>query len=59
MIQIARSLNLRTIAEGVEDTALAEQLRMMGCDEAQGYLYAKALPAAELEQWMEDTGHAN
>ena len=57
MIQIARSLNLRTIAEGVEDTALAEQLRVMGCDEAQGYLYAKALPAADLEQWMEDTGH--
>ncbi len=57
MIQIARSLNLRTIAEGVEDTALAEQLRVMGCDEAQGYLYAKALPAADLEQWMENTGH--
>jgi len=53
MIQIARSLNLKTIAEGVEDTSLAEQLKIMGCDEAQGYLYAKPLPAAELEQWLQ------
>ena len=41
MIQIARSLNLRTIAEGVEETAQAEQLRVMGCDEVQGYYYAR------------------
>lgn len=54
MIQLARSLNLRTIAEGVEDTAVAEQLKLMGCDEVQGYLYAKPLAAAELESWLTD-----
>ena len=48
IIQIARSLNLRTVAEGVDDAALAEQLKVMGCDEAQGYLYAQPLPAEEL-----------
>lgn len=53
MIQIARSLNLRTIAEGVEEAAMAEQLQVMGCDEAQGYLYAKPLRAEELFRWLQ------
>ena len=52
MIQIARSLNLTTIAEGIEDVALADRLRALGCDQGQGYLYARPLPAAELEQWL-------
>lgn len=53
VIQIARSFNLRTIAEGVEDALLAERLKVMGCDEAQGYLYAKPLPAPDLERWLQ------
>jgi EAL domain-containing protein (putative c-di-GMP-specific phosphodiesterase class I) len=52
MIQIAHSLNIKTIAEGVEDRILAEQLKSMGCDEVQGYLYSRPLPAMELEQWL-------
>ena len=47
MIQMARGLNLRTIAVGVEEAAVAEQLRVMGCDEAQGYLYSPPLAAEE------------
>ena len=53
MIQIARSLNLKTIAEGIEEAAQAERLQVMGCDEVQGYLYARPLPAAELTRWLE------
>ncbi|KAA6183469.1 EAL domain-containing protein [Thiohalocapsa marina] len=53
MIQMARSLDLRTIAEGVEAVSLAEQLRIMGCDEAQGFLYARPLPAQALFAWMQ------
>ena len=56
MIEIARSLNLKTIAEGVEDATLAEQLRLMGCDEVQGYHYARPLPALEFKQWLEEYG---
>jgi diguanylate cyclase (GGDEF)-like protein/PAS domain S-box-containing protein len=53
VIQIARAFNLRTLAEGVEDARLAQALKSMGCDAAQGYLYAKPMPAAELERWLQ------
>ncbi|MFZ4480542.1 MAG: putative bifunctional diguanylate cyclase/phosphodiesterase [Rhodoferax sp.] len=52
VIQIARNLNLKTIAEGVKDTGLAARLKAMGCDQAQGYLYARPLPVAQLQVWM-------
>ena len=51
IIDMAGGLKLRTIAEGVEDARLAIQLRFMGCDEAQGYLYSRPLAAADLERW--------
>lgn len=53
ILQLARGLNLLTVAEGVEESGLAEQLAAVGCDHAQGYLYAKPLPATELEAWLE------
>ena len=52
MIQLARGLKLTTVAEGIEDAGLVALLRDMGCDEAQGYFFAKPLPPAELEQWV-------
>jgi diguanylate cyclase (GGDEF)-like protein/PAS domain S-box-containing protein len=52
MIQMARKLHLKTIAEGIEDRGLARTLQVMGCDEAQGYLFAKPMPIAELEQYL-------
>jgi EAL domain-containing protein (putative c-di-GMP-specific phosphodiesterase class I) len=48
IIQMANSLGLRTIAEGVEDEAILAQLRLFGCDEAQGYHFARPMPASEL-----------
>ena len=56
MIQLAHALNIRTLAEGVESTAQARLLRALGCDEAQGYLYAKPLPAAQAAAWV--TAHS-
>lgn len=45
---MAGSLGLTTIAEGVEtETALA-LLRRFGCDEGQGYFFARPIPAAQL-----------
>ncbi|MDK9701778.1 MAG: PAS domain S-box protein [Sulfuritalea sp.] len=47
VIQMARSLNLKVLAEGVESEAVAEQLRAMDCDLVQGYHFGRPMPAAE------------
>lgn len=52
IIQLAHGLGLRTVAEGVEDQATLEFLRANGCDEIQGYLIAKPMPAQELPAWI-------
>ncbi|WP_168163374.1 EAL domain-containing protein [Curvibacter sp. PAE-UM] len=52
IIQMAHSLDLLTIAEGVETPDLLLQLQSFGCDEAQGYHFARPMPAAEFELYM-------
>ncbi|MCH7345400.1 EAL domain-containing protein [Pelomonas sp. CA6] len=47
IIQMARGLGLRTLAEGVEDRATGEALRHLGCELAQGYYYARPMPPEE------------
>ena len=52
IIQMARSLNLRTVAEGVESEQISDQLRAFGCDAAQGYFYSRPVPAPEIERLL-------
>jgi EAL domain-containing protein (putative c-di-GMP-specific phosphodiesterase class I) len=52
IIQMARSLDLRTIAEGVEDAQVLEHLQDFDCDEAQGYHFAPAMPAEEFAEYL-------
>jgi len=47
-IEIAHSLGKIVVAEGVEDLSVAATLRAMGCDQAQGYLFSRAIPMADL-----------
>ncbi|MBI1891387.1 MAG: EAL domain-containing protein [Burkholderiales bacterium] len=47
IIQVAKSFGLSTIAEGVEDESSLQLLREYGCGEAQGYYFAKPMPAQE------------
>jgi diguanylate cyclase (GGDEF)-like protein len=49
VIALANELNMTTTAEGVEFGEQLEELRRDGCDQAQGFLYSRARPAAELE----------
>jgi EAL domain-containing protein (putative c-di-GMP-specific phosphodiesterase class I) len=47
IITLARSLEMDVVAEGVETTEQLEQLRLLGCDYGQGYLFARPLDQAE------------
>ena len=56
VIGMASSLGLSVIAEGVETTQQEAVLSRLGCDEVQGYLYGRAMPAEEISQrWVEWT----
>ena len=52
-IGLAHSLGMDLVAEGVEDAETAAHLAGFGCDIEQGWLYSKAVPAHELEQWLD------
>jgi diguanylate cyclase (GGDEF)-like protein/PAS domain S-box-containing protein len=51
-IDLARNLGLRVVAEGVESAAVVDSLRVLGCDIAQGYHFARPVPADELGEWL-------
>ena len=51
-IQLANSLGLEVVAEGVETQAQHAFLRSLGCDIAQGYLIARPMPADECEVFL-------
>ncbi len=54
IIDMARNLGLKTIAEGVETSEQLEFLRRHGCDEIQGYYFSKPLPAKAFEAFIQN-----
>lgn len=53
-IRLAKNLGLKTIVEGIETSEQLDFFRAIGCDEAQGFYFAKPIPAHELEQWAHE-----
>ena len=53
-IDLAHKFGKRVVAEGVEDTTTLHLLEGMGCDQAQGYLISRPLPAEHLARWLEN-----
>lgn len=50
-LKLARTLNLETVAEGVEDAETMRSLRELGCHRLQGYLFAKPMPLDDFCKW--------
>jgi diguanylate cyclase (GGDEF)-like protein len=52
LVGIGRALAIDIVVEGVEKAEEAEILRMLGCRHAQGYYFARPMPAAEIPCWL-------
>lgn len=51
-IDLAHNLGLSVVAEGVENAAILERLRALGCDEVQGYHISRPMPAPAFMEWL-------
>ena len=52
-IRVARTLGMRTVAEGIETAGQAVLMRQLSCDRGQGYLYGRPMAAVELQRWVQ------
>lgn len=52
IINLAHSLGLEVVAEGVETSQELDMLRQFGCDQVQGYLISHALPLSDLANFL-------
>ena len=63
IIALAHTLGLRVVAEGVEEESQAHALRLLRCDQIQGYLVSRPMPASQLAafvaQWKNEEGTWN
>lgn len=56
MIDLGHALDLKVVAEGVEDDVTVATLIELGCDIAQGYRIARPMPGGDMRQWVADWG---
>jgi EAL domain-containing protein (putative c-di-GMP-specific phosphodiesterase class I) len=56
ILQLADALDVETVAEGVEEELVAALLRDLGCDHAQGFLFAVPMSAQDVGSWLHRRG---
>ncbi|HET9442334.1 MAG TPA: EAL domain-containing protein [Acidimicrobiales bacterium] len=54
MVELAQALGLRVVGEGAENPAQADELRRLGCEQAQGYLFGRPMRPAGIDQLLAD-----
>jgi len=54
IVSLGRTLGLTVVAEGVESEAQLQALLPLGCDEGQGYYFAKPMDAKTAEAWLRE-----
>ena len=52
VVGLARSLRIKTVIEGIETKEQLETAKAEGCNEAQGFLYSKAMPEREVAEFL-------
>jgi EAL domain-containing protein (putative c-di-GMP-specific phosphodiesterase class I) len=55
LMQLGKSLNLQTLAEGIEESGQLTRLQIEECDVGQGFLFARPLPADKVEAFLKQT----
>jgi diguanylate cyclase (GGDEF)-like protein len=56
IVRLAHALGLKVVAEGVETAAQRDVLTQVGCDQLQGYLFARPMPPKVLAEWAHNVG---
>jgi len=56
IIELGKKMDLKVIAEGIEKVEQQERLLELGCDEVQGFYYAKPMPQNEFLQFLKENG---
>ena len=51
-IMLGHELNMKVVAEGIENAEIYSQLKTLGCDIAQGYYIARPMPADKFDEWF-------
>jgi diguanylate cyclase len=55
IIDLARNLDVRVVAEGVENRTIWNRLAMLGCDQAQGYFLGRPMSVARFDEWLTES----
>ncbi len=55
LIGLGHNLGLSVVAEGVESTDVWDELKMLGCDSAQGYSMSRPIPPDKLDEWLKQS----